>query len=89
MHDAQSRPSWSSADPHHHHSPHHPPQQAIHGLSPEQSQNGFVLTCQSHPAGPGLELELGLYDVVYETQYGQYERKAESEGKKKSFNVFG
>jgi hypothetical protein len=48
-----------------------------------------VLTCQSHPAGPGLELELGMYDVVYETQYGQYERKAESEGKKKSFNVFG
>jgi hypothetical protein len=71
--------------------PHQPTkrQEAIHGLSPEQSEKGFVLTCQSHPAGPGLELELGLYDTVYETQYGQYERKAESEGKKKAFNVFG
>jgi hypothetical protein len=49
-----------------------------------------VLTCQSHPAGPGLELQLGMYDVVYETQYGQYERKGSEEGKKKKgINIFG
>lgn len=68
----------------------HVPQQAIHGLSPEQSKQGFVLTCQSHPVGPGLEIELGMYDVVYETQYGQYERKGSEEGKKKKgMNIFG
>lgn len=46
-----------------------------------------MLTCQSHPAGPGLELELGMYDVVYETQYGQYERKGSDEGKKVRFFI--
>ena len=50
-------------------------QEAIHGLSAEQSKNGFVLTCQTHPTGPGLEVELGMYDTVYESQYGQYEKK--------------
>lgn len=50
-------------------------QEAIHGLSAEQSKNGFVLTCQTHPCGPGLEVELGMYDTVYESQYGQYEKK--------------
>jgi len=34
-----------------------------------------VLTCQTHPIGPGLEVELGMYDTVYESQYGQYEKK--------------
>jgi hypothetical protein len=52
-----------------------PSQEAIHGLSAEQSKNGFVLTCQTHPTGPGLEVELGMYDTVYESQYGQYEKK--------------
>jgi len=50
-------------------------QEAIHGLSADQSKNGFVLTCQTHPTGPGLEVELGMYDTVYESQYGQYEKK--------------
>ncbi|EWM28287.1 ferredoxin (2fe-2s) [Nannochloropsis gaditana] len=62
--------------------------EAIHGLSAEQSKNGFVLTCQTHPCGPGLEVELGMYDTVYESQYGQYEKKATTEQKSK-FNVFG
>ncbi|GAB5030965.1 ferredoxin [Nannochloropsis oceanica] len=62
--------------------------EAIHGLSAEQSKNGFVLTCQTHPIGPGLEVELGMYDTVYESQYGQYEKKATTEQKSK-FNVFG
>lgn len=52
-----------------------PSQEAIHGLSAEQSKQGFVLTCQTHPTGPGLEVELGMYDTVYESQYGQYEKK--------------
>lgn len=34
-----------------------------------------MLTCQTHPTGPGLEVELGMYDTVYESQYGQYEKK--------------
>ena len=50
-------------------------QEAIHGLSGDQSKQGFILTCQTHPVGPGLELLLGQYDTVYEMQYGQYEKQ--------------
>jgi hypothetical protein len=47
-----------------------PSQVAIHGLAEEQFQKGFTLTCQTYPCGPGLEVELGKYDQVYEEQVG-------------------
>lgn len=48
---------------------------------------GFTLTCQTYPCGPGLKVLLNQYDTVYEMQYGQYEIKAD-EPKKKMFGIF-
>ena len=47
---------------------------------------GFTLTCQTFPCGPGLKILLNQYDTVYEMQYGQYEVKEEP--KKKMFGIF-
>ena len=47
---------------------------------------GFTLTCQTYPCGPGLKILLNQYDTVYEMQYGQFEVKAEK--KKKMFGMF-
>lgn len=64
--------------------------EAVHGLSPEQSEKGYVLTCQTYVKGPGLEVKLGMYDEVYEQQYGKFEKEATAElEKKKAFNFFG
>ncbi|CAM9555179.1 unnamed protein product [Ectocarpus sp. 4 AP-2014] len=40
-------------------------------LDPAISARGFVLTCSSTVAGPGVELELGVGDKMYEAQYGE------------------
>mmetsp|Transcript_14292 Transcript_14292/g.48299 ORF Transcript_14292/g.48299 Transcript_14292/m.48299 type:complete len:176 (-) Transcript_14292:106-633(-) len=65
---------------------------AVHGLGEEQIANNFVLSCQSHIVGPGVELELGMYDTVYEAQYGQYERveaaSQEETQKKNTWKLF-
>jgi hypothetical protein len=47
---------------------------AVHGLGVPQIQAGFVCSCQSFAKGPGIVCQLGAYDEVYETQYGQYEK---------------
>lgn len=46
-------------------------QEAVHGLSPDQSAKGFILTCQSYATGPGIEITLNQYNTVYEEQYGK------------------
>lgn len=46
---------------------------------------GFTLTCQTYPCGPGLKVLLNQYDKVYERQYGQYEIKEQQKKKKKGF----
>ncbi|GAB5036873.1 phenylacetic acid degradation protein reductase [Nannochloropsis oceanica] len=62
---------------------------AIESLSPEQRDAGFILSCQTYPCGPGLEVRLNAQEEVYESQYAKYEKKAHSElEKKKGFNIF-
>jgi ferredoxin len=46
---------------------------AVHGLGKPQIDAGYVCTCQCYVCGPGVTVELGKYDEVYESQYGQYE----------------
>eukprot|EP00752_Nemacystus_decipiens_P010008 g8923.t1 len=40
-------------------------------LDPDISARGFVLTCSATVAGPGVELELGVGDKMYDAQYGE------------------
>ena len=47
---------------------------AVHGLGKPQIDAGFVTTCQTYIVGPGVTVKLGMYDDVYESQYGQYEK---------------
>ncbi|CAM9409640.1 unnamed protein product [Discosporangium mesarthrocarpum] len=62
-------------------------QVAVHALGQDQRDQGYTLTCQTYPCGPGLKVRLNQYDTVYEEQYGQFE-KAE-EGKKEPKKLFG
>lgn len=48
--------------------------QAVNGLGKPQIEAGFVCTCQCYVTGPGVTIELGKYDEVYESQYGQFEK---------------
>ncbi|CAM9675528.1 unnamed protein product [Hapterophycus canaliculatus] len=43
-------------------------------LDPEISARGFVLTCSATVAGPGVALELGVGDKMYEAQYGEFRK---------------
>eukprot|EP01038_Epipyxis_sp_PR26KG_P010161 gene10161-13669_t len=52
---------------------------AVNGLGKPQLEAGFVCTCQCFVVGPGVEIKLGAYDEVYETQYGQFERSYKKE----------
>lgn len=67
---------------------------AVHGLGQPQIDAGFVCTCQCYVCGPGVVIELGKNDEVYESQYGQYEESYEmkfsgkKEGAKKN-KLFG
>lgn len=68
---------------------------AVHGLGKEQIDNGFLCTCQTYVVGPGVVVNLGMYDQCYESQYGQYEKSYEmkygtktAEPEKKK-NLFG
>lgn len=62
---------------------------AIESLSPEQRDAGFILSCQTYPSGPGLEVRLNAQEEVYESQYAKHEKKAHNElEKKKGFNIF-
>jgi ferredoxin len=47
---------------------------AVHGLGEPQLDVGFVCTCQTYVTGPGVVVKLGMYDQVYESQYGQFEK---------------
>ena len=47
---------------------------AVHGLGEPQINAGYVCACQTYCVGPGVVVELGKYDEVYETQYGQFEK---------------
>lgn len=46
----------------------------MQGLGKPQLAAGYVCTCQTYVNGPGLVVELGKFDEVYESQYGQYEK---------------
>ncbi len=48
--------------------------QAVNGLGEPQLEAGFVCTCQCYVTGPGVTVQLGMYDQVYESQYGQFEK---------------
>lgn len=67
---------------------------AVHGLGKPQIEQGFVCTCQCYVCGPGVTIQLGMNEEVYESQYGQYEESYEmkfadkKEGAKKS-NLLG
>lgn len=69
---------------------------AVHGLGAEQVAAGYVCTCQCYAKGPGVVVKLGMYDEVYELQYGRFEKsyemkfgkKDEEEPKKKNFFGF-
>ena len=50
---------------------------AVHGLGKPQIDAGFVCTCQCYVCGPGVTIQLGMNDEVYESQYGQYEESYE------------
>jgi len=69
--------------------------QAVHGLGKEQIDNGFVCACQTYVVGPGVVVNLGMYDQCYESQYGQYEKSyemkfgAKKEEPDKKKNLFG
>jgi hypothetical protein len=57
---------------------------AVHGLGKEQIDLGYVCTCQCYVKGPGVTVELSLYDQVYELQYGRFEKSYEMKyGEKK------
>jgi len=57
---------------------------AVHGLGKPQIDAGYVCTCQCYVCGPGVTVEMGKYDEVYELQYGQYEDSYEMKfGEKK------
>lgn len=47
---------------------------AVHGLGKPQLDAGFVTACQTYICGPGVTVKLGMYEDVYESQYGQYEK---------------
>lgn len=47
---------------------------AINGLGEPQLKAGFVCACQCYVTGPGVTVQLGMYDQVYESQYGQFEK---------------
>lgn len=51
----------------------------------EYFRQGFTLTCQTYPCGPGLKVLLNQYDRVYEEQYGKYEFKDQNQGLLGSF----
>lgn len=53
---------------------------AVHGLGVPQIEAGYICTCQAYAKGPGITVQLGMYDEVYESQYGQFEK---SYGEKK------
>eukprot|EP01036_Dinobryon_divergens_P029025 gene29026-38071_t len=69
---------------------------AVHGLDLEQVAAGFVCACQCFAKGPGVIVKLGMYDEVYELQYGRFEKSYEmkfggtkpEKPKKKSFLGF-
>lgn len=69
-------------------------QLAVHGLGKPQIDAGFVCTCQTYVTGPGVTIELGQNEQVYELQYGQFEESYEmkfsdkKEGVKRN-NLFG
>ena len=50
---------------------------AVHGLGKPQIDAGFVCTCQCYVCGPGVTIQLGMNDEVYESQYGQFEESYE------------
>mmetsp|Transcript_14723 Transcript_14723/g.13332 ORF Transcript_14723/g.13332 Transcript_14723/m.13332 type:complete len:182 (-) Transcript_14723:8-553(-) len=68
-------------------------QLAVHGLGEPQLEKGFVCTCQAFAIGPGVVVKLGMYEEVYESQYGQYELSYElKDGAKKDIKqnkIFG
>ncbi|CAM9518735.1 unnamed protein product [Choristocarpus tenellus] len=41
-------------------------------LDPAVTEMGFVLTCSASIIGPGVELELGVGEKMYEAQYGSF-----------------
>jgi hypothetical protein len=47
---------------------------AVHGLGKPQIDAGYICSCQGYATGPGVVIQLGCYDEVYESQYGQYEK---------------
>lgn len=61
---------------------------AVDALSNEQKSEGFTLTCQTYPCGPGLKVLLNQYDKVYERQYGQYEISEQKKQKKGFMGMF-
>mmetsp|Transcript_33708 Transcript_33708/g.34337 ORF Transcript_33708/g.34337 Transcript_33708/m.34337 type:complete len:174 (+) Transcript_33708:145-666(+) len=50
---------------------------AVHGFGENIINEGFVCSCQSYAVGPGVTIQLDMYDQVYEIQYGQYEKSYE------------
>ena len=50
---------------------------AVNGFGEDIIAQGYVCSCQSYAAGPGIVIELGKYDEVYEEQYGKYEQSYE------------
>lgn len=42
-------------------------------LDPDISARGFVLTCSSSVSGPGVELEIGVGDKMYEVRVSFFE----------------
>ena len=46
---------------------------AVHGLGKPQIDAGYVCTCQAFAKGP-CTVKLDMYDEVYESQYGQFEK---------------
>lgn len=47
---------------------------AVHGLEGNIGAMGYVCACQTYVTGPGVTIQCGTYDDVYELQYGQYEK---------------
>ncbi|KAG5187177.1 2Fe-2S ferredoxin-type domain-containing protein [Tribonema minus] len=65
---------------------------AVSGLGQDLLGEGYALTCQTYPAGPGVKVSLNKMDEVYMQQYGKHseeeqERKM-SGGKTKVFGMF-
>mmetsp|Transcript_15532 Transcript_15532/g.23137 ORF Transcript_15532/g.23137 Transcript_15532/m.23137 type:complete len:175 (+) Transcript_15532:41-565(+) len=64
---------------------------AVHGLGKDLVDEGYTLTCQTFPVGPGVKILLNQYDKVYYEQYGKYERLevvSDGDKKKKIFGLF-